>query len=332
MTTEQASDAERQAAEAPGATEPAGQPTSDAGQVQENPELEQLRQELAGLKAQNEELAGFRREFSWGKQTGAYDWLKDQHDQFSNPDEFKARFQTMQDAEKSLQELGDLDAVKAKVTGYDSLDDGSFWQTMANEPASPQPPSSPAPQPSSVGREPAPQPSMTAEQVADIVRTTMTTQSNAEALEDTKNDAAAQLARLAGLAGEDGQVAPAAASCYRGALDRAISGLTKDGFGNTRDVTPEDIGQAMAMVEQTIITPTRAAGAKLAGEQGAQPETPPTANAAGPGGQQPAKSLQEQSSEEINADIAAQAEAAFKTMPSVGPAEKPYPAHWKFSG
>jgi len=317
--------------------------TGNAGQSQEPPNLEQLQQENESLKSQVAELEplrGWQPEYTRIKQAGLDEVYQGLAADQRNPEGVKAYIEGLRQAGSVLQELGGPDAVKAKVAGYNSVDDGSFWQTMTAEPTptptQPPAPSSPAPQPSSVGREPAPQQGLTTEQVTEIVRRTMTEQANAEALEDAKNDAAAQLARSAGLAGEDGQASPQAVALYRGSLNQAISGLTNDGFGNTRDVTPDDIGQAAAMVEQTIITPARASGVELANQPN-QPAVPPATNGPGAGAQQPGKSLGEMDEGEINAHIAADYEAAVAAIPpsnapALGRPSDENPSNWSFGG
>jgi len=305
----------------PGAGEPveAAQTGTGEGGGQE------LQDQLAQAQAQLTQLKGFQSFHTQAKQAGVWDFaetlLKEAD---GNVGAAKEKVQAFQQAQQTLQELGDVAKVKERLSRYEELGGDSLYDNPDQFLADPKP-VTPRPQP----QQPV-QPVVTDEQIEAKVRKMLESHQAQATLNQAKQAMAAQLATDAGLV-KDGKPLGEAVTRFQALLDREVQSLTQ----GQRPANADDFGAAARKVNDEFITPLRASGVVPA-DANKPPETPPGMNGPGPGAQQPSRPLGEMSDAELNAHIDGEFREGLATLnaqPSgTTPTEQSLPDNWSFGG
>lgn len=285
-----------------------GTPPAQVAPVQATPAVDAEKQAMEAELAELRPLKGWQSEFTRAKQSGLYDVAQEIFAQEKNPAAVKARIQEWQKSAALVQQYGGPE----KVKGF--MDE---WGILREQPPTAQPaPSAPAAQ------SPA-QPQFTVNDLNALVDTKMAQRELASA----KSDLIVELVAKAGKTGH-----PTAARQYEALVDAELAAMTTDPYGNKRQVTPEDIGQAVAVVERDFVAPL-----VTPPKTPVTPTTvpiPPTMNGRGPGGQQPGKPVSQMTREEALAWSEARAAEQMGTVP-IGTAQGghgPMKSNWSFDG
>ena len=260
-------------------------------------EVERLTQELAKVKRENEDLSTWKPNFTWASQAGLVDAAKEAREKYKKPEAFKDELRRLREAADEVDKLGGIEVVRA---------------LSAIEPAGGPSPASPPPAKAPSG------PALDPEEVRRLIREEAALmRSQAEIQEGLQEVSEAVLE----------EVKKAGATVDADILTTAIRARAQ-ALAEGRTMTPEDIGQAGHQVLERMVAPML--GAKLAGENPAAQSAPPTANARGPGGQQPPKPLRDMTEAEIMAaSVARVAETMGKRPAPLPDAGNDLPSHWR---
>lgn len=250
-------------------------------------ELDQLRAErdlLKGQVAELEPLKGWQKTFVQAHQSGLADLVKEMTAQGKSPQAIKDEIKAMQEAAKTVREVGGVERIRTYQDAYEVL----YGQ---GNPPSGAVPAAPAQQ--------VQDPSVTREQLRSMVLEVVSERD----ISDLHSSFADDLSRAAGRVDASGNPDPGMSARFRVLLEDEVRRMTTDPTtGARRTVMPEDVGRATAVLERDVAAPMKAASAALLAPTNSN-QIPPTVNARGPGGSEPAKPMSQMTREEMNALI-----------------------------
>jgi hypothetical protein len=286
-----------------------------------SPELAAVQAERDALKAQVAELEplkGWQKTYVQAHQSGLADLVKDMTAQGKSPKAIKEELTQMQEAVKTLKEVGGVEKVKEYRSAYDLLYGPGTDGAGTTPPASPS-----VVQPTfDVDAERA----RFRQELPNLVQEAIS-QRDTQNVKATK---AAQLAASAGFVDAAGNADAGQASRFGMLLEAEVNRMTTDPMsGQRRPVTSDDVDRAAASIEQGLILPMKARGAAL-GTSTPRTQIPPTVNGRGPSGSEPAKPLSSMTPNEVNAEITRRSIADREARGIAAPtqAKDTLPSNW----